>query len=116
MLKTNSKKARENVRNYINETECEYHKGETLKETCANIWRDFKNYYTRGNYQEEFTKWAQGLPGDLFDYHYFPTAKKILGDILEETEEERERFTETDAERKLTYLIYMEIVRNIDNY
>ena len=65
-------------------------------------------------YQETFFQWQCGLP-TIFDAScvYSGDAKRILGDLLEETEEERNRFTETEAERCLSGLMYMEILRNI---
>lgn len=117
MLKTNSKQARQNVQNYIITNASEYitecyelpTEGKAIFSSIAEI---YKQEYREPMTQENFTKWAQGLPcGGLFDY-YLHSAVNDLGDILEETEEERNRYTEQQAERILSYLIYREIERN----
>lgn len=131
MLKTNTKKARENIRKYIidiyDDTEdYSHHNIDTDKQTFEEIAEvikevfhleklnneNIKNYYRVKNYSmyEIFKEWCQGLPSIIDTcYYYNRSAVKDLGDILEETEEERSRFTEEEAEEKLTYLIYREI-------
>ena len=57
-----------------------------------------------------FTDWCQGLPSVLDTCYYCNrSAVDDLGAILEETAEEKERFTEQEAERRLTWLIYREL-------
>ena len=57
-----------------------------------------------------FTDWCQGLPAVLDTcYYYNRSAVDDLGRILEETAEEKARFTEEEAERHLTWLIYREL-------
>ena len=57
-----------------------------------------------------FTDWCQGLPSVLNTcYYYNRSAVEDLGAILEETAEEKARFTEPEAERHLTWLIYREL-------
>ena len=123
MLKTNSKKAKENLRNYIienvlhnNETECT-----TIDEAAATLKKHFNveklhpynlQLIRSGKTTEKtiFKSWLQGLPhGGIGDYWYFCNAADILGSILEETEEEKARFTEEEAANMLTTLIYNEI-------
>lgn len=60
---------------------------------------------------DAFEYWCSGLPYLLntADYYCHNSAINILGDILEETEEERSRFSELEAEKELTYLIFREI-------
>ena len=59
-----------------------------------------------------FKSWAQGLAlGGLFCYYYNRSAVDDLGDILEETPEERAKYSEQDAEEMLTRLIYREMVK-----
>lgn len=126
MLRTNSKKARENVRRYIL-TDSEYLAerlaemlpndgitAENLKEADAlySVWQCFIEEASprwNENVFEQFEKWASGLAcGGLFDYYYNVSAVQVLGDILEETEEERNKYTEEQAERLLTLLIFRE--------
>ena len=127
MLKTNSRAARENLRRYITESagdyllECAAYDGKEIDlssfhDVAAAIYETFCNEYrpecdARRRIPENvsFCNYAQGLPcGGLFNY-YLHSAVKTLGDILQETDAERSRFTETDAENMLTTLIYREI-------
>lgn len=130
MLKTNSKKAIENIRKYIidNFNGYEDKESEQLKmdvesdsesnfPTLARYILD-KFYWEKVHYNARnnmsnfqlFEEWAQGLPSVIScDYYYFPTAVNDLGDILEETDEERNKYTETQAENLLTKLIYREL-------
>lgn len=133
MLKTNTKKAKENIRKYIiniYDDEVDYSNCgiDTNKQTFEEIAEvikevfhleklnneNIRNYYRVKNYSmyEIFKEWCQGLPSIIDTcYYYNRSAIKDLGDILEETEEERSRFTEEEAEEKLTYLIYREIFK-----
>ena len=119
MLRTNSKKAIENIRTYIMENfngeNYEVETPETFKETATFIYNTFADEYLyeynrRRNEQEVFMEWCQGLPSVIDTcYFYNRSAVEDLGDILEETEEERNKYTEEEAEKCLTYLIYREI-------
>ena len=124
MLRTNSKAAKANIMAYIREDwdyiaeRAEYQNIplETIENDtalCGFIWdifKDEKGYeINRAGYFKAFEDWAQGLAlGGMFDY-YLHSAVNTLGDILEETEEERSRYTEEQAERVLTNLLYREI-------
>lgn len=126
MLKTNTKKAKENIKNYImyiyDETTDYSNCGidtnkkdyEEIKETIRKIY-DLEIGHFRNNQigrYNAFKEWCQGLPSIIDTcYYYNRSAIKDLGDILEETEEERNKFTEEQAEEKLTYLIYREVFR-----
>ena len=62
--------------------------------------------------QERFTDWAQGLPSVLdCCYYYNRSAVDDLGAILEETDAEKARYSEQQAENLLSYLIYRELVK-----
>lgn len=91
---------------------------ETFKDTAAVIMKIFNSEkpaegaYSRMNEQECFTDWAQGLPSILDTcYYYNRSAVDDLGAILEETAEEKARYSEQNAEQLLTALIYRELVR-----
>lgn len=118
MVKANSKQARENLKGYIMKA-WNIEEGEemrTWEETKADIVEDFhiRAYRSeaerRQNRQEAFKGWLQGLPRNLGDF-YLSRAVDDLGDILEETDEERNRYSEDKAEEKLAYLIYREVTR-----
>ena len=59
-----------------------------------------------------FVDWCQGLPSVLDTcYYYNRSAVADLGDILEQSKQERAQYTEDQAERLLTHLIYQELVK-----
>ena len=128
MLRSNSKKAVENIRDYIMQDidyikECCDYSGDRLPESAdeyrATMYAHFRgekdHELMRHRYMNEyniFRSWAQGLAlGGLFCYYYNRSAVADLGDILEETEEERNKYSESDAEEMLTRLIYREMVK-----
>lgn len=118
MLKTNSKQARQNVQNYITTNasdyieEC-YELSTEGKAIFASIAEIYRTEYRKPMTQANFAEWSQGLPcGGLFDY-YLHSAVRDLGDILQESEEERSKYTEEQAEKVLTYLIYREVMKAI---
>lgn len=126
MIKTNTKQAKENIKNYIisiYDKDCDYSncgintnvdKWEDIKEIVKEIFNLEVGHYRSqqvGQYQA-FFEWCQGLPSIIDTcYYYNRSAIKDLGDILEETQEEREKFTEQQAEEKLTHLIYRELFK-----
>lgn len=70
--------------------------------------QDFRYY--RNNELAAFADWCAGLPGVLDTYYYYNrSAVDDLGAILEETEEEKARYTEEQAEKTITILIYKEL-------
>ena len=123
MLRTNSKKANENIRAYImdNFTPENYTNDppKDFPEVAAFILDAFRREYAHllnsGYYHDRiefavFTDWCQGLPSVLDTcYYYNRSAVDDLGAILEETAEEKARSSEPEAERRLTWLIYREL-------
>ena len=133
MLKTNTKKVRENIKNYIlknfhpedyagypDEFTGDAKNFEDVKKYIIDI---FKKEYADPHHAHEkklnytpdavrFVEWSQGLPC-VFNFNYYVSRSAVddLGDILEETPEERNRFTEYAAENWLTCLIYRELSR-----
>ena len=49
-------------------------------------------------------------------YYYNVSAVDLLAEWLEETEEEKKRFTEEQAEEKITYLLYCELQKGVEKY
>ena len=126
MLKTNSKKAKENLRRYIMEATRDHMEEraeydgvptpDTFPAVCREILREFGEEARhnlanpRRSTFECFREWGSGLAcGGLFDY-FLHEAVPTLGDILEETEEERARFTECQAEGLFSKLIFREVM------
>lgn len=123
MLKTNSKKAAENIRNYImdnftpeNYTDNPPQEFEQIAAFILDCFRSEKYYlpedfrYYHNDEKAAFADWCAGLPSVLdCCYFYNRSAVDDLGAILEETNEEKARFTEAQAEKMLTVLIYREL-------
>lgn len=124
MLKTNSKKARENVIRYIMDREntAEYAENiaenPTFDDIAAAIYSDFMRVtnneaYRKMSFSDRFAEYAAGLPGIIDTcYYYNRSALDDLSEILEETEAEKEKYTESEAEKLLSMLIYREIERS----
>lgn len=125
MLRTTCKKALENIRQYILENTDvtgydKYAEPKTFAEAALIIWDEFqtaKQYELcrpRTNIQECFTDWCAGLPSIIDTcYYYNRSAVNDLAKLLEETEAEASRFSETEAERQLTWLIFREISKEV---
>ena len=123
MLKINSKKARENVRNYImknftpeNYTNKKITEWGEISAFILDCFRSEKYHlpevfrYYHGNERAAFADWCAGLPSVIDTcYFYNRSAVADLGEILEQTAEQREKYAESDAEQLLTYLIYREL-------
>lgn len=124
MLKTNSKKARENIRAYIMENQNVIEYGESGKEpgsfpeAAREILHCFRKqkFYTENEKRNcnnneflAFCDWTSGLPGILNTDFYLCRACDIAAEILEETEAEKAKYTEMEAEKLLNYLIYNEL-------
>lgn len=121
-LRTNSKKAIENIKKYVVDHYCPWDY-ENAPETddfntiAAVILDTFKaeyinDYNRRENRQELFARWASGLPGILDTcYYYNRPAVDDLGKILEESDTEKAKYSESAAADMLTYLIYREITK-----
>lgn len=136
MLKTNSKKVIEKVRKYCVDSWNDYAEEEGLptaesfevasKEILKNCINeklcfekekrlDFLKHYYSNSFFAAFEDWCQGLPRSLDTYYYYNRiAVDQLGDWLEESEEEKQRFSETEAEQKITYLLFRELTKNKD--
>lgn len=119
MLKTNSKAARENLRRWIIASTHTYDgdPAQTFEQARDIIRETFtaeivEHDKTRRPRYALFVYWCSGLPSVLdTDAYYLGSAREVLGDILEETETERERYSEAQAEEMLTRLIYNEVNR-----
>lgn len=138
MLKTNSKKVINKINNYIIDSiNFEYFpelkEGANLEEIKSAILKEFitiklKNFncgdaftvlerFYNNNIYEAFKDWVQGLPSS-FDtlYYYNTSAIDLVGDWLEQTEEERNRYNEQEAEELASRLIFRELTKKIDIY
>lgn len=128
MIKSNSKKARENIRAYIlNNFDPEGYgrdksEFETFEAAAAFILETFRSEKRceLPHYRNEldcFKSWCQGLPSVIDTcYYYNRSAADDVAAILEETEAERNRYLnderdERDAESLITWLLYRELTK-----
>ena len=122
-LRSNTNKAKANIREYIIRnydpsnydlpTETEFPK---ICKQIMETWYTEVGQYKRYNvsFYESFKDWCSGLPSILDTcYYYNRSAVDDLGAILEETEAEKAKFSESEAEEKLTWFIYREITNAI---
>lgn len=135
MLKTNSKKVIEKVHKYCIDSWNGYAGEEGLptaesfeiasvgilkkcinEKLCFEKEKRFiflKHYYSN-SFFAAFEDWCQGLPSSLNTCYYLCKAVKLLGEWLEESEEEKSRYSESEAEKKITYLLFRELTKNKD--
>ena len=114
-MKTTTKEARQNIRQYILDhfDSCGY----DFSGPCSfpNVARFILAVHAeeKGYTNEQvFIDWAQGLPSVLDTcYFYNRSAVDDLGEILEQSEREKAKYTEREAELMLTHLIYRELKR-----
>lgn len=117
MLRSTNKKVLEKIRQYIiNGVDHEYFELEAdpdFNTACKLILQACQNEkrYCRYNSDfEMFKDWAQGLPTAFnTGYYYNVSAVDLLADWLEETDSEKVKFEECEAEEKITWLLYREL-------
>lgn len=119
MLKTNSKKLKVKIENYLKDgwgdylldnpkmASFEYKEGIKkifeLEKPKTNIYNQL---IYNSNY-ERFKDWMCGLCSAIYsNYYYNISAVELVGDLLEQTQEERNKYTEEQAEELMTRLLY----------
>ena len=146
MLKTNSKKFKDKVRLYIIDGYNDWLldnpdyfdvKCRTFDEVANAIfyvflsekmnfnvksYKDFDYFVNKryGSLFNMFNDWCQGLPSILdCDYYYNVCAVDLLGDWLEQSIEDRGKYSESDSEKRITEILYRElynvVYKNIDS-
>ena len=119
MLRSNSKKVIEKVRSYITDgIDPDYFglaESPDFPTACKLILtacEDEKRYIRSRSGFETFRDWAQGLPAALNTcYYYNVSAIDLLADWLEETDSEKSKYSECQAEEMITRLIYRELIK-----
>lgn len=125
-IRSNSRQARENIKKYILENANYYDygisEGADFPEVAKMILGQFEITYCHpynlqrchNNKYNLFHDWASGLPSALDTcYFYNRSAVADLGMILEETEQEQAKYSEEQAEKQLSFLIYRELVKGV---
>lgn len=127
-LRTNSRKARENVKQYIldNVNFIDYDTNDManadfpeIAHSILDIFKSEKSWAFVHGYNEFciFLDWTRGLPSVLdCCFWYNRSAVDDLGAILEETEEEKVKYNEEKAGLLLVKLIYRELVIGESEY
>ena len=125
-LRTNSKQAKENIKNYI--IDC-FHDSDfeswnnvkvedynTICEVILSTFYEekmrFDNRFKAGRMTKTdlFFDWCQGLPSILgCEYYYDVNACDLLGSFLDETAAEKAKYTENEAEACITRLLWREL-------
>lgn len=120
MRRSNSKAAINAIKEYVlsqyNPEEYGLPETSDFREAARNMWEACKAEIMKYDKRrlsdcDYFLEWLSGLPS-LFnsaDYIYHCNAKKRLAAILDETETEADKFTETEAETMLSRLIWREV-------
>ena len=139
MLRTNSKKAKENIRlwilaNYMPEdyadafqTETGEYTPENFPEVSASIMDTFRKekgfYVRRYGLEIAFRDWMQGLPSILETLPLLCGwgVVEILGDWLEETTEEKEAYSKKDedgqkAMKTALHLVFREVQAGFEKF
>ena len=88
------------------------------KAAAALVWKCFQND-TEGDYrlghepmQSIFDSWVRGLPGVVGSEDFlFCNAVDFMAGILQESEAEKAKYGESDAEELAIYLIWREVSR-----
>lgn len=135
-LRNNSKKVINSIRDYITESHNEWRIENGLKATTdfkvvahdvlkqfliekgAFHMARFQNFVSRyyGSFQKMFIDYCQGLPSVIdctyyLYYHMSPT--DLLGDWLDQTQEERSKYDESESAEMISKLIYRELTREV---
>ena len=123
MIRANSKQLRQKVRAFISQIfDASSYDREDLNNApieeqiqfiALTYWRELGHEVKRNHssFQEMFINWCQGLPSliDTALYYCHSSAVELVGDMLEQTKEERAKYSEMEAERLLSYFIYREV-------
>lgn len=120
MLRSNCKTVKTAVQQYIidgfNNHCCNYELAENsdfveVAKQIKSIFYDEKIRHDKRNLieYELFEEWCRGLSGIIDTTYYIKPCKDLLGDWLQETQAEKDRFSESDAESMITRLLYREL-------
>lgn len=119
MLKSNSKKAIENIKATVNEEIIAFlEEREITTDKPATAYFEIvkvEKFYNHYNSDfAMFKEWLQGLGGMFFSSHVFLNdAKAIIRNWLEETEEETSKYSREQAEELAIHLFYRELQKMI---
>lgn len=119
MLRANSKQAKENLfKVMVREISGRDNDPETAQEGAYILAHDFiasetgpdgRIYLEKGEtYQDAFYRWASGLTNSIFDkLFYTGSACELVAEVLEESEEEKAKYTEAEAEEFFCAMLWV---------
>ena len=128
-LKTNTKAVREKIKNYIMSQfdfdafydDNGFHLVDTFESVKEEVIAEFNHekYYSDSyagahgiRNDSMFYDWMTGLPMYFScDFILNNNANEVLGDILEQTEPEKAKYSEMDSQKLFSMLIYRELTR-----
>lgn len=127
MLRTNSRQVKDKVKEWINNNfDASGYDREDLNNSnidqkiafiARTCWEELGHEVkkNRTSFQNMFENWCQGLPSvlDTASYYCHVSAVDLVGDILEQTQTERAKYSECEAEKLMTYLIYKEVANDL---
>lgn len=139
MKRTNSKEVKETIKNFIMDHFVDYMNDNrgyfsgdlerlnnaditSYDEVCNSIltifWAEMLKHNNRWNAgratrYDLFVDWCSGLCSALpTDYYYNVCAIDLLGSWLDQTETEKSKYSESQAEETITRLLYRELTSN----
>ncbi len=134
MLRTNSKIVQQRIQDYLvthflpfdEDIDNPAYDFTNIGCICQYCWNTFistvynspnERAYFNNNTYLAFEYWLSGLPGIINPAYYYrsPSAVDTLGDILEQTPEQRNKYSEMQAEQCLTRLIFDFIRKHVEN-
>ena len=119
MLRSTAKPVLDKIRAYIvDSVDLEYFgldNAPDYKTACKLVLdacQNEKRYIRYNNRFEMFHDWAQGLPTAFnTTYFYNVCAVDLLADWLQESDKEKAKYTEEQAEQKITWLLFRELTK-----
>ena len=120
MLKTNSKEVKTTIKNFIMDNIEDFFTEREIKtdKPATTLWQivEEEKFYNDDRYKTNYDKlhdWLQGLGCGMGDDIFLSDATELIGNWLKQTEEEKARYTSTQAEELACKLVYRELMSMI---
>lgn len=125
MLRTNSKEVKVTIKDYIINNIKDFLEDREIEtnKPATTFWEIIENekFYNNDRYISNFDKlvdWLQGLGCGIGDDIFLGEVKELIGNWLNQTETEKDRYTMEQSEElacKLVYRELMEMIRKEEN-
>ena len=120
MLKTNSKEVKTTIKNFIMDNIEDFFTEREIKtdKPATTLWQivEEEKFYNDDRYKNNYDKlydWLQGLGCGIGDDIFLSDATELIGNWLKQTEGEKARYTNTQAEELACKLVYRELMAMI---